>query len=463
LGTVFKLSSDGTDLKVLHRFTGLGGDGARVYGAVIEASNGLLYGSTSEGGISNQGTIFRLGRDGSGYQVLHKFTGTAGAAGQRIGGLTEGSNGFLYGTTRYGGNSKKGTVFRIQPDGGSYQDIHHFTGTHAGGAGPVARVIEGPEGKLYGSTFGATIEGTVTNQGTLFSLNSDGTGHTVLRKFTGQGGDGGNPYAELTVGEDGRLYGTTVFGGDTKQGVLFRIRPDGSDYLRLHSFQTAEGGGTTPYGPVLETAPGTLHGMTSAGGTNGVGLVYTLQTDGSGYRALRSFIGDTADGGVPYGGLVRGADGAMYGTTWLGGPSDLGAVFKLDSDGSDYQVLQYLRGGGDAVEPYAGLALGTDGVLYGTSWFGGTANRGTVYRLLPGTGVIEVLYHLTGGETNGGNPYGGVIEGSDGCCMDGRAGWLAEFRDYFQVEQGRERVWDTTEFRDRERRLLSLCRVIGGQ
>ena len=185
----------------------------------------------------------------------------------------------------------------------------------------------------------------MTNQGTLFSLNRDGTGHTVLRQFTGRDGDGGNPYAELTVGGGGWLYGTTAFGGETKQGVLFRIRPDGSEYLRLHSFTTTNGGGSIPYGPVVETVPGTLHGMTSFGGTNGVGLIYTLQTDGTGYRSLQSFIGDAVDGGVPYGALVQGADGAMYGTTWYGGPSDQGTVFKLDSDGSDYRILQYLRAG----------------------------------------------------------------------------------------------------------------------
>ena len=104
-------------VEVLRRFTGLNGDGARVYGGVIEARNGLLYGLTGEGGISNQGTIFRLGRDGSGYQVLRSFTGAAGDGAQGFGGLTEGSDGLLYGTTRFGGNSKKGTVFGFAPRG----------------------------------------------------------------------------------------------------------------------------------------------------------------------------------------------------------------------------------------------------------------------------------------------------------------------------------------------------------
>ena len=414
-GTVYKLSSGGSNLVVLHRFSGLGGDGAKVYGGVIEGSNGALYGTTGQGGLSNLGTIFRLNRDGSDYRILHSFTGSAGDGAQGFGGLIEGSNGLLYGTTRYGGGSNKGTVFRLDPDGANYQVLHNFTGTHAGGAEPVARVIEGPGGKLYGTTFGATIEGSVTNYGTVFSLNGDGTGHTVLRQFTGLNGDGASPYAELLVGQDGMLYGSTAFGGNKKQGVLFRMQPDGSGYQRLHSFESATGDGSIPYGPVVETAPGRLHGMTSFGGTNGVGIVYTLQSDGTGYQSLRSFVGDVVDGGVPYGGFVQDAEGTLYGTTWYGGPSDQGTVFSLRVDGSGYEVLRYFAGGGgDPVEPYAGLALGSDGDFYGTSWLGGTGNRGTVYRMRAGTGEIEVLYHFTGGANDGEKPYGGVIEASDG-------------------------------------------------
>lgn len=414
-GTVYRLSSDGTELRVLHRFTGLSGDGAKVYSGVIEASNGMLYGTTGEGGTSDKGTIYRLRRDGSDYEVLYSFTGAAGDGSQAFAGLTEASDGWLYGTTRYGGNANKGTVYKLRLDGTGYSVVHHFSGTHAGGAEPVARVIEGPGARLYGATFGATVVGAVTNQGTLFSLGLDGTGHTLLRAFTGQGGDGANPYADLLLASDGMLYGTTAFGGTTNQGVLFRINTDGSGYERLRSFDRSANGGSVPYGPVMELTPGTLMGTTSFGGTNRVGIIYTVQTDGSGYDVLRHFVGDAVDGGVPYGGLLKGADGALYGTTWYGGPPDHGTIYKLEEDGSDYEVVQYLKGGsGGPVEAWAGLVLGADGYYYGTSWFGGISNRGTVYRMKSDTREIQVLHSFSGGPTGAEHPYGGVIVGSDG-------------------------------------------------
>ena len=415
-GTVFKLSDGGNKLEVLHRFPEFIGDGAVVYGGVIEAENGLLYGTTGEGGISNKGTIFCLNRDGNGYRVLRSFTGANGDGAQGFGSLTEGSDHWLYGTTRFGGSANKGTVFRIDSEGGNYQVLHSFTGTHSGGAEPAARVVEGPDGRLYGTTYGATIEGAVTNEGTVFALNRDGTGHTVLRQFTGQGGDGANPFSELTVGRDGLLYGSTSKGGASTNGILFRLRPDGSEYQMLHAFGSVTEDGRGPFGPVVEIEEGILYGTTSLGGTsNDAGVVFTLQRDGMGYALLRKFVGDATDGAVPMGGVVKGTDGALYGTTRFGGAADKGTIFRVQPDGSGYEVLQRFTGaGGDAAEPYTGVSPGTDGAFYGTSWGGGNAYRGTVYRISPEDGEGQVLHEFAGGASDGATPYGGVIEGSDG-------------------------------------------------
>jgi uncharacterized repeat protein (TIGR03803 family) len=416
LGTVFKLSPGANQLQVLHRFMGMNVDGAVVSGGVLVAANGVVYGTTGEGGLSNLGTIFCVNRDGANYRLLHSFTGNAGDGRQPFAGLSEGSNGMLYGMTRYGGTADKGTVFRLRPDGTDYGVLHSFSGTPAGGAEPVARLLEGPDGRWYGTTVGVTSGGGVTNQGTVFALNSDGTGHEVLRQFTGEGGDGATPYGDLTVGQDGWLYGSTVGGGNARQGTLFRLHLDGSGYEQLHSFDLSAGDGATPYGPLLESAPGTFHGVASSGGPgDGRGVIFTLQADGSDYRILHTFEGGTADGGVPYGGLAKGPDGALYGTTWIGGLADIGVIYRIEMDGSGYEVLEHFSGGGgDPVTPYAGLMRGSDGVLYGTSWAGGNRVRGTVYRVAPGTGDVEVLHHFVGGADDGETPYGGVIEGSDG-------------------------------------------------
>jgi uncharacterized repeat protein (TIGR03803 family) len=414
-GTVFKLSAGGGPLNVLHRFAATGEDGAVLTAGVIVANNGRVYGVTSEGGTSNLGTIFCVNRDGTQFQVLHSFTGHAGDGSRAFAGLTEGSDGRLYGTTRFGGTANKGTVFRLNPDGTGYEVLHTFTGTPNDGGEPASRLLEGPDGRWFGTTIGTAAGGGVTNQGTVFALNQDGTGHVVLRRFTAQAGDGGTPYADLILGSDGLLYGSTAAGGDDQQGTLFRMQSDGGGYERLHSFDS-EGGGGTPYGPLLESAPGVLHGVASSGGaTGGRGVIFTLNTDGTGFRVLRTFTGGTADGAVPYGGVTRGTDGALYGTTWVGGMADLGVVYRIQADGNGYEVLEHFNaGGGDPVTPYAGLAQGSDGAFYGTSWSGGNWGLGTVYRILPEDGQVEVIRHFAGGAADGEVPYGGVIEGSDG-------------------------------------------------
>ena len=235
--------------------------------------------------------------------------------------------------------------------------------------------------------------------------------------------------------------------------------------MRLHSFTTTNGGGSIPYGPVVETVPGTLHGMTSFGGTNGVGLIYTMQTDGTGYRSLRSFIGDAADGGLPYGALVQGADGAMYGTTWYGGPSDQGTIFKLGPDGSNYQVICSISRAAGATRwnPYAGLAQGTDGALYGTSW-SGIANREpfTARNRPRGRSRRCTILREAHGRAES---AGGVIEGSDGL-SDGTAvqGGTANCGVIYKRKRGRDRLCDRSELCEHEqRRAIFLTRIDLGQ
>jgi uncharacterized repeat protein (TIGR03803 family) len=215
-------------------------------------------------------------------------------------------------------------VFKINRDGTGYTVLHSFTGTIINGwPGPDPDLIEGSDGKLYGTTEGGGTNGA----GTVFQLNKDGSGYTLLQTST-SGGSG------LVFGSDGALYGATSRDGSNYVGTVFRLNTDGEDYSTLYIFGANTGDGWFPTG-LMEGAGGALYGTTSGGGayTNqygaGMGTVFKLNKDGSGYSVLYSFGNTANDGQTPLAGLTQGSDGALYGTTANGGEMNFGTVFKI--------------------------------------------------------------------------------------------------------------------------------------
>src|SRR2546428_273182 len=173
------------------------------------------------------------------------------------------------------------------------------------------------------------------------------------------GGDGYDPNAGLVGGSDGVFYGTTSAGGaENALGTVFKLNPDGSGYSVLHSFiSRAAVEGTFPGGRLMEGGEGSLYGTTASGGSYNQGTVFKLNKDGSLYGILHSFTTDGIDGYNPRGGVVEGSDGVLYGATGQGGSNNLGTVFKLNKDGSHYNALHSFEAGGvDGRNPSAELA-----------------------------------------------------------------------------------------------------------
>ena len=371
---------------VLHSFTGSGGDGVNPQGSLVQGSDGALYGITPYGGSSDWGTVFRIGPDGAGYRVLHTFTGSGGDSANPEAGLILGADGALYGTTRFGGSYGMGTVFRLGTSGAGFRVLHSFSGWD--GAQPYGGLVQGTDGGLYGTTYGGGTNGW----GTVFRLSTTGAGFRVLYRFTGTGGDGELPFSALVQGRDGALYGTTIGGGGANNcGTVFCIGTNGAGYRVLYRFTGSDGDGCGPAAPLVQGWDGALYGTTCNGGTNNAGTVFRLGTDGTGYRVLFRFPGVGEGGGGPTG-LVQGSDGALYGATGGGTPEDRGMAFCLGTDGTGYRVLYSFTGsGGDGANPFAPLLQGRDGALYGTSLNGGDQDYGTVFRLeLPATGAVTV-------------------------------------------------------------------------
>ena len=409
VGTVFRLNQDGSGYSIVYHFKATGSDGRSPQAGVLEARDGSLYGVTTAGGCNNVGIIFKLNKDGGGYTSLHHFR-TSGADGRTpISTLVEGADAGLYGTTSNGGSNNLGTVFKLSMDGSSYTNLHHFTGSGGDGAAPQSGLLKGTDGALYG----ATSAGGSNNVGTVFTLNTDGSAYTVLSQFSTSSADGRNPQAGLLEASNGILFGTTYNGGTNNLGTVFKLQKNGSLYGVLVSFSNAGGDAAAPQGGVVIGTNSALYGTTRNGGIFGVGTIYKLNPDGSGYAVLHSFSGTNGDGSAPWGTLAMASDGLLYGTTHSGGSNAVGTVFRLNLNGTGYMVLySFLGTGGDGSSPASGLIEGGDGALYGTTFYGGSTGNGTVFGCSKDLTSYTVVHSFTNGD--GSSPEATVIQGSDG-------------------------------------------------
>jgi uncharacterized repeat protein (TIGR03803 family) len=285
----------------------------------------------------------------------------------------------------------------------SHVRLYSFGQTNAG-AGPKVALIEGRDGALYGTTY----FGGSADAGTVFRIDKQGGNYTNLHSFTGRDGDGKWPYAALLQSRDGALYGTTTFGGQADQGTVFKLNPDGSGYAVLWSCKWNEG--AYPYGTLIEGTDGRLYGTANVGGDDAKGTVFQLDKPGTNCVRLHSF-GGVGDGGYPQAGLVEGSDGALYGTTTTGGTNDGGTVFQLSKAGTNYTVRKHLADS-DGTWPTAALLEGAAGAMYGTAFNGGTNGAGTVFKLDQAGTNFTVLKHF--GHDDGAYPAAALVAGDNG-------------------------------------------------
>lgn len=336
--------------------------------------------------------------------VLHSFERCDPAGYEPRGALIQASDGYLYGTTTRGGvgnsctttlDNRRGTVFRMDL-AGNMTTVHIFVDYHDGDA-PWAALLEGPDGALYGMTrVGGDIQQAwPLGRGTIFRVTKGGA-FTVLRRFTGP--DGLNPIAPLALGSDGKLYGTTPQARSTAPnesggGTIFRISTTGVfTQLKLFGFQ--EGAG--PRGRLVQhPVDGYFYGVTEGGGPYTAGVTYRIHPSGTSFQVLHSFGFDGGYGSTgtrPADGLIIANDGSLYGTTQFGGQpvndpdttDDLGCkgtIFRMTRSGK-VGVVHTFMGEGGGLQPLTALVQSTTGKLFGMAW-GGSADRGIAYRYAP--------------------------------------------------------------------------------
>ena len=390
-GTVFRMSPNGR-LRVLSAFDG-DTTGGLPEGGLIQASDGYLYGTTLRGGAGNSGTVFRIDTAGT-ITVLHAFdywsTGASSAAP-----LVEGHDGRLYGTTSAGGTFGQGVLFGIDK-GGTLTVLHSFDERTTGsGPGPV---VQGRDGVLYGTTF----NGGAFGAGTLFRATIAGQ-VTVLRSFD-PSREGGHPTARLTQGHDDALYGTTMWGGAGGAGTAFRASTGGALSI-LHVFEVNTTG-RYPSGALLEIDDGAFYGTAVRGGPYGPGTIFRVN-GGGGAQLLHAFAPGV--GTLPLGGLMQASDGHFYGATRQRGGWDAGALFRLTARGSLRRLYGFDGVAGQL--PSAALLESGDGWLYGTAESGGAYGLGTVFRTTRG-GRVEPVHSFA--RADGEDPKSALVRGSDG-------------------------------------------------
>jgi uncharacterized repeat protein (TIGR03803 family) len=311
-GTVFELTPGGA-FTTLYTFKGIPDGAMPVGGLIFDNKANAFLGTTSTGGETNHGTIFKLTSDGA-ESVLHSFTGTDGSDPQSS--LAQDGAGNLYGTTLLGGAYAYGVVFEMAIDG-SYSVLHSFT-AGADGSKPVAHVTMLSDGSFAGT---ASSGGDVHCQcGTVFKLTPQGV-FTTIHTFAGS--DGSYPQSGLIEDQQHNLIGTAS-GGAGDRGVIFKISPDNT-YTILHSFSKGEGAG--PIGDLLSIRKGKkFYGTAVSGGANNHGTVFSITANGR-FKTLYSF-GDIPDGQDPYAGVIT-SHGLLFGTTADGGGENEGTMFSL--------------------------------------------------------------------------------------------------------------------------------------
>ena len=279
-----------------------------------------------------------------------------------------------------------------------FTKLHDFGVISSDGRSPyyVTPVTDGTH------IYGTTRYGGVVDHGTVFRMNIDGTGYLNLHSFAGGAANGMNPLAGLTL-SNGVLYGTTLSGGSNNYGIIFKIGTNGNNYTKMHEFSGGVNDGGGPQARLLLSGS-TLYGTTRDGGDLNIGVIFKIDTDGSNYAVLHEFMGGNNDGSEPIGGLIL-SGGSLYGMTTIGGSNDYGVIFKIDTDGNNFTNIHSFAGVPEGEYPYGELTS-YGGALYGMTSDGGSSDYGAIFRINPdGSGYTNV-YNFSAYSFDGQDPYG---------------------------------------------------------
>lgn len=346
----------------IYDFDGINGHGP--YGSLMEAANGKLYGMTHFGGTADLGLIFEYDYVNVVYNVKHYFYQNNGK--YPYGDLVEASNGKLYGTTSEGGWYNAGVIFEFDYVTGICTTKAEFNNSI--GRNPHGSLME-CNGKLYG----LASDGGASGKGTLVEF--DFVTNALTKKVDLTGSNGNKPLGTPTLASNGKIYGLTNAGGTAGQGVIFEYNPLTDTYVRKVSLNASSG--AYPFGSLMQTTNGKIFGLTSEGGTAEKGVIFEYDFHTNTYTKKADL--NSCQGKTPYGSLIQASNGKFYGTTFFGGTYDDGTLFEYDSATGTCQKLVDFFNTNSGRFPYGALVEASNGKLYGSTGDGGSHGRGVIF------------------------------------------------------------------------------------
>jgi uncharacterized repeat protein (TIGR03803 family) len=373
------ITTSSSTFTTLYTFTG-GSDGGKPFATPI-LNNGSIIGTTYSGGTNDEGTVYSVNIANKTESALHSFMGQPSDGAGPIAGVVL-SSGNLYGATSEGGGLNDGAAYELTL-AGQLTLLHSFAGPPSEGFDPTGTPVFDLSGNLYGTTYYGSAPDV---SGTVYEITAGGVFSTIASFSTNDG----PPRAGLYYA-GGQLYGTTVGSGSPNfGGTVYQV----GVAAPLYTF-TGGADGAQPLGEVIGDGQGNLYGTASGGGTgsfgNGNGVIFKVNIATGAETVVHTFAG--TDGAVPVAGLAQDSLGNWYGTTLVGGASNYGTVFELDTSGN-FTTLYSFTGGADGASPNAGVVVDTNGNIYGVTSAGGSAaapgGYGTVFVISPAGGGVRI-------------------------------------------------------------------------
>ncbi len=392
-GTIYSINPTTNVFNVVYNL-GLGAF-SEPWGALLEDPSGTLVGMSAGGGTGSQGAIFKYVIGGSTTELV-PFTFSNGSAPK--GRLLKASNGLFYGLTNTGGVNNLGILFSYDPTNGTFTRLFSLNSTS--GSFPLGKLAE-VNGKLYG----VCSAGTATGGGSIFEY--DIAGNTFTKKYElGLASVGITPLNGFFNDLSGKLYSTTSVGGANGAGTLFQYVPSTNTLTKLRDFSSSDGG--TPLGDLMKASNGIIYGTCSTNGQFGFGSIFSWNPSTNTFTGLYSF--NSLEGATPAGDLVQAANGKLYGTFKEDGQGNTGGIYSWNITSSTYTEEYDFNIAPITTEgqfPEANLIAGVDGLLYGTCTQGGANGLGNVFRFNPTSLAITSLTDMDG-TLKGSTPYDGL-------------------------------------------------------
>ncbi len=380
-GQIYQYNPSTNGFTILYDF--ISGPGEYPYGNVIEIGN-KLYGVTNSGGLKNKGVIFEYDLVSNTYTKKIDFNANING-GNPTGALLKTSGNKMYGFTSYGGLTNQGTLFEFDQTTNTLTKKVDFDNAVTKGSVPVGDLIEVSPGVLYGL---ASAGGT-NNAGALFEYNF--VANTFTKKIDFVAATMGQfPNASLLKANNGKLYSVTQMGGINTAGVIFEYDPVTNVCVKKFDFGTTNG--TTPTSALVYGANGKLYGLTAGGGVNNKGVLYEYDNITNVFTKKIDFNG-AGNGAQPFGDLVLANNNKFYGATYVGGANNAGVLFEYDPATNSFtKKMDFNIGPTTGSAPVGRLTLAGNGKLYGNTEYGGTNGNGVLFEYDPLTNnFVNVL------------------------------------------------------------------------